>query len=81
MSETRAPYLYQRISDGTRVAYPGTHLELLAEALDDLKEIRPDVYEKYQTVHDAIDEVLYGEVPPADLIVWLTRPRWTPKPK
>ena len=82
MTETRPTYhtLRGRYSDGTRVAYPGSSLERLAEALDTLKEaVSEEVYDEYETVHRAIDEVLFGEVAPERLMEWLLKPaEWQP---
>lgn len=41
MTETRTPYL---TNDGLGVAYPGSKLELLVEALSDLEVFAPEAY-------------------------------------
>jgi len=76
MTETRPTYhtLRGRIADGTRVAYPGSTLEAIAEAMDDLKAEAPEAYARIETVHQAIDEVLFGMVAPEKLLQWLMQP-------
>lgn len=74
---TENPPTYQTLIDqkssGTRIAYPGSHLECLVEALDTLKTEAPKAYKEYEVIHRSIEEVLFGEVSPSQLIIWLTR--------
>jgi len=73
MSEQRAPYHtpYHYSKPENRTAYPGSHLELLAEALDTLETEAPESYDEYSTIHQAIEEVLGGSVAPLQLMEWL----------
>ena len=49
--------------------YPGSQLEILVEALEDIKLLLPAYYtEQVEKTHDRLKEVLYNESRPTALI-------------
>ena len=69
MTETRPPYA---INARPRIAYPGSRLELLVEALDNLATLAPEAYPlQIAAVHDGLRATLRGEIKPAQLLAYL----------
>jgi hypothetical protein len=66
MTETRTPYT---TNARPRIRYPGSRLELLVEALDDLAELAPEAYPLYAAgIHQELRAALQGETTPEELL-------------
>ena len=72
MTETRAPYHFLRPPKPTRIAYPGSKLEIIVEALDEIAELTPDAYPlRVNAIHTGLRATLEGEIEPAELLAYL----------
>ncbi len=59
MTETRTPYL---TNAQPTIAYPGSRLEILVEALNDLKEFAPESYPlSLSSIHVELAEALHDK--------------------
>jgi len=71
MTEHRPPYQTQSPAR-PRIRYPGSRLETLVEALDDLAEFAPEAYPlRIAAIHEGLRAALHGEASAEKLAAYL----------
>ncbi len=66
MTEDRTPYT----TSSTHIRYPGTHLEIVVEALTDLQVNAPDCYTpRVMKIHARLKDALHGQAQPMRVLL------------